>query len=186
MTNGISHYDCVCLYFYFFSFIFQESLAEARVGGGLLHGQDHWVQQCMHGTCWRRCHYLHYLHHSLASGEITGRKQPHPSTENCIKDVLSMAPPIRTRPIFLHSQSLPLGSFHKPLIFIHQREDNENHNHRKLTKLITWTTALSPSSRESSQPRDQTQFSGIADGFFTVWATREAPPCHSAHPQSLG
>ena len=30
-----------------------------------------------------------------------------------------------------------------------------------------------PSSREFSQPRDQTQVSRIACGFFTVWATRE-------------
>ena len=64
---------CACI-FTFFSFIFQESLAEARVGSGLLHCQGHWVQQCMHRTCWRRCHYLHYLHHSLASGQTTGRE----------------------------------------------------------------------------------------------------------------
>ena len=32
-----------------------------------------------------------------------------------------------------------------------------------------------PSSRGSSQPRDWTQVSHIAGGFFTVWATREAP-----------
>ena len=31
-----------------------------------------------------------------------------------------------------------------------------------------------PSSRESPQPRDQTQVSRIAGGFFTVWGTREA------------
>ena len=29
-------------------------------------------------------------------------------------------------------------------------------------------------SRGSSQPRDQTQVSSIADRYFTVWATREA------------
>ena len=34
-----------------------------------------------------------------------------------------MAPPIRARPRFPHSQSLPSGSFHKPLILIHQRAD---------------------------------------------------------------
>ena len=34
-----------------------------------------------------------------------------------------MAPPIRTRPSFPHSQSLPSGSFHKPLILLHQRAD---------------------------------------------------------------
>ena len=33
-----------------------------------------------------------------------------------------------------------------------------------------------PFSRESSQPRDQTQVSRIAGGFFTSWATREAKP----------
>ena len=32
-----------------------------------------------------------------------------------------------------------------------------------------------PSSRGSSRPRDRTQFSSIAGGFFTVWATREDP-----------
>ena len=31
-----------------------------------------------------------------------------------------------------------------------------------------------PSSRESSQPRDQTQVSRIAGRFFTSWATRKA------------
>ena len=34
-----------------------------------------------------------------------------------------MALPIRTRPSFPHSQSLPSVSFHKPLILIHQRAD---------------------------------------------------------------
>ena len=33
-----------------------------------------------------------------------------------------------------------------------------------------------PSSKGSSQPRDQTQISRTASRFFTVWATREAPP----------
>ena len=42
--------------------------------------------------------------------------QPHPSTENWIKELLSMAQHIRARPRFPHSQSLPSGSFHKRLI----------------------------------------------------------------------
>ena len=33
-----------------------------------------------------------------------------------------------------------------------------------------------PFSRGSSQPRDQTQVSGIGGRFFTSWATREAQP----------
>ena len=46
----------------------------------------------------------------------------HPSKENWIKDLLSMALPIRTRPSFPLSQSLSWGSFHKPLV-LHQRAD---------------------------------------------------------------
>ena len=47
--------------------------------------------------------------------------QPHPTTENWIKDLLSMVQSIRTRPSFPLSQSLPSGSFHKRLILLHQR-----------------------------------------------------------------
>ena len=35
----------------------------------------------------------------------------------------SLVPPFRTRFRFPHSQSLPSGSFHTPLILIHQRAD---------------------------------------------------------------
>ena len=57
-----------------------------------------------------------------------------PSAENWIKDLLSIALPTRARPSFPHSQSLPSGSFHKPLILIHQRVYRmKNHSHRKLT-----------------------------------------------------
>ena len=43
--------------------------------------------------------------------------QPYPSTENLLKDLLSMALPIRTRPNFPFNQPLPSGSVHKPLSF---------------------------------------------------------------------
>ena len=49
--------------------------------------------------------------------------QLHPSAENWIKDLLSMALPIRTRPSFPLSQSLPSGSFHKPFKLLHQRAE---------------------------------------------------------------
>ena len=49
--------------------------------------------------------------------------QPHPSAENWTKDLVSMALPTRTRPSFPHSQFLPSGSLHQPLILIHQRAD---------------------------------------------------------------
>ena len=41
-----------------------------------------------------------------------------------------------------------------------------------------------PFSRESSQPRDQTQISRIAGGFFTSWATRETTR-EAPHPQFI-
>ena len=52
-----------------------------------------------------------------------GGKIAPPITENWIKDLLNRALPIRTRPSFPLSQSLPSESFHKPLILIHQRAD---------------------------------------------------------------
>ena len=38
-------------------------------------------------------------------------------------------------------------------------------------KILKWVAM--PSSRESSQPRGQTQVSCITGGFFTIWATRK-------------
>ena len=40
------------------------------------------------------------------------------------------------------------------------------------SRILEWVAM--PSSRESSQPRDQTQVFRTAGGFFTVWATKEA------------
>ena len=39
-------------------------------------------------------------------------------------------------------------------------------------RILEWVAM--PSARGSSQPRDRTQVSYIAGGFFTIWATREA------------
>ena len=47
-------------------------------------------------------------------------------------------------------------------------------------KIQEWVAFLF--SRRSSQPRDQTQVSHIAGGFFTSWATREAQECWSGLP----
>ena len=51
------------------------------------------------------CHYFHYIHHSfgLRSNNREGTL-PCPSTKSWIKDLLSMALPIRTRPSFSQSQ----------------------------------------------------------------------------------
>ena len=40
-------------------------------------------------------------------------------------------------------------------------------------RILEWVAM--PSSRGSSQPRDWTQVSSIAGGFFPTWTTREAP-----------
>ena len=72
------------------------------------------------------------------------------TADNWIKNLLSMAQSTRARPSFPLSLSFPSGSLHKPLILIYETEEarttihrlqNENYNHRKLTKMITWITA---------------------------------------------
>ena len=75
---------------------------------------EHWKTDAFELRRWRRLlripwtarrsnqsihHYLHYLHHSLVSGQATGREQsPTHQQKNWIKDLLSMALPVRTDP----------------------------------------------------------------------------------------
>ena len=47
-------------------------------------------------------------------------------------------------------------------------------------RILEWIAM--PSSRRSSQPRDQTQVPCIVGGFFTIWATREAHEYWSGQP----
>ena len=105
----------------------ERSGVSGRGVGGLPQGHRHWPQQSW--EAWQADispfggdH--HDPYHSLVSGQTTGREHSStPSEENWIKDLLSMALPTKARPSFPHSQSLPSGSFHKPLILIHQRAD---------------------------------------------------------------
>ena len=66
-----------------------------------------------------------FITSTIVWAQVNSREgtQPLPSTENWIKDLLSMALPIRTRPSFPLSQSLPSESFHEPVILISQRAD---------------------------------------------------------------
>ena len=115
--------------------------------------------------------------------------QLHPSTENWIKDLLSMAPPIRIRSRFPPppSQSLPSGSFHKPHSYSSEGRQNENHNHRKLTKLITWTTTLSNSMKLWVMPCRVTQDERVVlESSDKMWSTGEGNGKtlqHSCHEQ---
>ena len=85
-----------------------------------------------------------------------------------------MALPIRTRPRFPCSQSLWSGSSHKPLKLTIRGQTDKNHNHRKLTKLITWITAFANSMKPWAMLCRATQ-----DGRVTVkssdktWSTEE-------------
>ena len=91
----------------------------------------------------------------LAAAAANSREgtQLHPPTENWIKDFLSMAPPIWTRPSIPLSLSIPSGSFHKPFYpSPSEGRQTENYHHRKLTNIITWTTALSNSVKLWSMP----------------------------------
>ena len=84
------------------------------------------------------------------------------------------APPIRARSRFPHSQTLPSGSFHKPINLLHQRADRMETQLWKPTKLITWITALSNSVKLWAMPCRATQ-----DGWVMVessdktWSTGE-------------
>ena len=96
--------------------------------------------------------------------------QPHPSTENWIKDLLSMVPPIRTRPSLPHSQFLPLGSLHNPLTY--QRGDRmktiitePNWSHRSQPCLTQWN--YETPCRATQDGRDMVESSDKA------WSTGE-------------
>ena len=68
--------------------------------------------------------------------------QLHQSTENWIKDLLSMAPPIRIRTSIPLSQSIPSGSFHESLILLHQRADRLKPQSQKTSQSDHMDTAL--------------------------------------------
>ena len=52
----------------------QESPVEAWVGAGLVQGRGTECGSVCMGPFEGGRHYLHYLHHSLASGQTTGRE----------------------------------------------------------------------------------------------------------------
>ena len=105
----------------------QESLVEAWVSGPLLQGWGHSAEV----RAWDLLKevIIIIITSTIVCPQVNNREgtQPHPSTENStenwIKDLLSMGLPIWIRPSFPTSQSLPSGSFHKPLILLHQRAD---------------------------------------------------------------
>ena len=68
-------------------------------------------------------HYLHYLHHSLTSGQTTGREHSPTHQQKIGLKIYWAWPQAYQNKTQFPSQSLPSRSFHKPLILIHQRTD---------------------------------------------------------------
>ena len=87
--------------------------------GGPPQEQGLWVQQIF----WRRSPLSSLPPPQFGLRSNNREHSPYPSTENLIKDWLSMAPYIRTRPSLALSQFFPSRSFCKPLILLHQRTD---------------------------------------------------------------
>ena len=101
--------------------------------------------------------------------------QPCPSTENWIKDLLSMALPIRKRPSFPTQSVTPIRNFPwASYTYPSEGRQNENHNHRKLIKLITWTTALSNSMKIWATLSRATQDGEVmVESSDKMWSTGE-------------
>ena len=103
----------------------------------------------MHRTFAGGCHYLHYLHHSLASGEITGRKHslthqqkivlkmywawPHPSEKEPVFPTVSF--PHQEASISLLSLSIRGQTKWKPQSQKTNQTDNLDHSLVELNKL---------------------------------------------------
>ena len=134
--------------------------------------------------------YIIFITSTIVLPQVNNKEgmQPHLSTEKWIKDVLSMVLPSRIRPSFPLSQSLPSGSFHKPLCFSIKGRHPKNHNHRKLPNQITWTTGLSNSmklqvmlcratqdGRVMLEHRDKTWSTGEGNGKTLQYSSLENP-----------
>ena len=82
--------------------------------------------------------------------------------------------PTRARPSFPHRQPLPSGSF--PVSYPNPLEggQNENHNQRKLIKLITWITASSNSMKIWAMPCRATRDKWVmVENSDKKWSTGE-------------
>ena len=83
-----------------------------------VNASEWYYQETVHAWGLLKEGHIIFITSIIVSSQVNSRggTQLHPSTENRIKNLLSMAPPIRTRPSFPLSQSLPSRNVHKPLI----------------------------------------------------------------------
>ena len=136
--------------------------------------RQEWSRMCM-GPFEGGHHYLHYLHHSLASSEITGREySPAHQQKIGLKIYRAWPRPSEQDPV---SPSVRLSHQEASislLFFSSRGRQNENHNHRKLTNLITWTTALSNSMKLWAMPCRITQDRQVmVESSDQTWSTGE-------------
>ena len=90
----------------------------------------------------------HYPYHSLASSQTIGREhKPIHQQKNGLKIYWAWPCPTEQDPVF-PTASLSQASYPHPS----ESRKNENHSHRKRTKLITWITALSNSIKLWAMP----------------------------------
>ena len=131
-----------------------------RRGSALAHcrgGDTECSRACM-GPFEGDPHYLHYLHHSLASGQIIGREHS-PAHQQKIGLKIYWAWPHQSEqdPVS-PSDSLSHQEASKSLLSFSIRGQTDwKPHHRKLTNLITWTTALSNSMKLQAMPCRATQ-----------------------------
>ena len=141
-----------------------EISSEGMINNGLPWSQGDWLQQSwglQHADINPSegdNHYCHFLNHSLASGQITGRwHRPTNWQKIGLNIYWGWTCPWGQDPVFptaSHSCQEASKSYYP-----HPSEgkQNENHNHRKVTKLITWITALSNSMKLLAMPCRVTQ-----------------------------
>ena len=120
-------------------------------------------------------HCLHYLHQSLASGQITGREHsPCPSTENWIKDLLSMAPFAFQSPIMKKASSLGVSS--RGLVGLHRTVQLQLLQHywsgHSFGLLWYWMVCLGNEQRSFCHFWDRIQVLHFGLFFFSIQKTK--------------
>ena len=120
-------------------------------------------------------HYLHYLHHSLVSGQTTGREySPDHQQKIGLKIYWAWPRPSEQDPVSPKSDLSHQEASINLLSLSSEGRQNENHNHRKQIKLITWTTTLSNSMKLGAMPCRATQDGWvIVESSDKTWSTGE-------------
>ena len=117
--------------------------------------------------------YLHCLHHSLTSGQITGREHSSAHQHNVgLKIYWAWPCPSEQDPVS-PSVSLSHQEASISLLPFSIRGQRLKTNHRKLSNLITWTTALSNSVKPKHACRATQDRQVMVERSDRMWSTGE-------------